>query len=238
MDRNKPKRDHMEQLLRFSGLNYNRFSAVDGMELFRNKSYLSTLTNSSQLKEKLSMTDGQLRGQTGCWMSHSVLLSQIANSNTNRPTVILEDDVDLDINFKDIIIDSIVNLPRDWDVLLCGYCCLQPKFSLAEYYFFSQPNWHIFPVGSYFATHCQVVRNSSTARRLYEKIKLPLKDTAVDSVFSNLAYNGEFKFYALKHLAAIQRRDLFTGDIPTSGRLTQDYLAYSMIDLMRKKHQF
>jgi GR25 family glycosyltransferase involved in LPS biosynthesis len=62
---------------------------------------------------------GKLQGHIGCWDSHRRLLLHAKNNNYNA-VMILEDDVEFSINFKENLKTLLSELPDDWDLLYLG----------------------------------------------------------------------------------------------------------------------
>lgn len=184
----------METLLAYSNQTHRRFRAVDGSQLLVNTTsssltishpYLSTFVDSSlyanhHLNLPPTQLTGDKAGEIGCWLSYLFLMREMAarESASNRPLVILEDDVDLDVNFARHIRVTINSAPDDWDILLCGYCCLRATDYKTEL---------LRGVVSYFATHCFIVRNSTTAERIASKLEHDALPTAIDRHLSRLA---------------------------------------------------
>ena len=172
----------METLLTFTNLKYHRFRAVDGAELFTNKSksYLSTFNHSSNIRLNFTMElkSPTRSGEIGCYLSYLFLLREIVEKQYNQPLVILEDDIDIDFNFARYIQHTIDSAPTDWDILLCGYCCLVATNYKSE---------TLRSVKSYYATHCFIIRNASTAARIANRLDVERIISPVDRSFSKLA---------------------------------------------------
>ncbi|KAJ1973434.1 hypothetical protein H4R34_005077 [Dimargaris verticillata] len=61
------------------------------------------------------------KGQLACWRSHMNVYRDIV-SKGYRHALILEDDVDLEIDTKSLVVDMIPRLPKDWDLFYAGHC--------------------------------------------------------------------------------------------------------------------
>lgn len=74
-------------------------------------------------KERQQDKDAKdFRGHLGCTLSH---LSVIYN--IKKPTIILEDDVDIQLDFDKKLpqtVKALYELDPEWDILLLGWCCL------------------------------------------------------------------------------------------------------------------
>lgn len=212
MDKNVEKSKQIEKMLNSVNATYRRFSAIDGHLILKNN---KTYFEDKQAKNTLNYGTKKLSaGQIGCWLSYLSLMKEIAESGRNKPVLVLEDDVDLEVDFMSTLSSTLKLLPAQWDILLCGYCCLtklNPKYSRVK---------HVYPVKKFATTHCQVFRNSTTARKVYEKLNVNFNvssiDKPVDMMLHDLTLTRQFKVFALKHPIAIQRRDIFKSDIENS----------------------
>lgn len=249
----------MERLLNHSNLTYSRFRAVDGNQLYTNRSYLLTFgahssgiklmeqKNNTVLPAMASMMKSEDGGRVGCWLSYLLLMLEIAASQTSQPVVILEDDVDVDANFAQLINSTIFKAPSDWDMLLCGYCCMTPLGYVSN---------DFQSVRIYAATHCFIIRNATTAARIAQRLDTAEISSPVDLTLSALGsqrYDSSifnlylmfiinsclFRYryiniYALINQIAVQRRDIFPSEIPTSGKIEQARLGNSLLDRLRQ----
>ena len=64
-------------------------------------------------------------GEVGCWLSHIKVFQQIVENyektGRDNPSIILEDDVDLELNFKELVNNSLCKLNPDWETFYIGY---------------------------------------------------------------------------------------------------------------------
>jgi GR25 family glycosyltransferase involved in LPS biosynthesis len=216
----------METMLNYLNLTYSRFSSVDGNKMLSNENYLSVykhanliVTNNSYLQKNVQQ---KWAAQVGCWLSYLMLLKEIAESNTTKATIMLEDDVDLDVDFYEKVNSSLVDMPADWDVLLCGHCCLSISRTINR----------VYAITNHATTHCQVIRDSRSAQKLFQHLNVPLLNDPVDLFQSKLNVQHLVKFYALVTPVSVQRRELFGTDIPSSGILAQQNVQRSLIGFL------
>lgn len=230
MDRNRDRSMNLEKMLNYLGLVYTRFRAIDGQAYYSDNTYLSYYKHSNQVKLDRNLTIQHRRptrklsnGQVGCFLSHLLVLLEIASSETNSPTLVLEDDVDLERDFLNMLVNSMRRLPDDWDIFLCGYCCHVER---------NRVNRDLIEMEFYLAFHCQVVRNSSVARRLAAKINLDRLDLPIDNMIGGLTREKHFKVYGLREMIAIQRRDLYKSEIASSKRFKKETLKNSLLQFL------
>jgi glycosyl transferase family 25 len=60
-------------------------------------------------------------GEIGCYASHLAVCRKIADGALASPTLILEDDVQLDANFGSLLVRLVQALPADWDIVRMSY---------------------------------------------------------------------------------------------------------------------
>jgi GR25 family glycosyltransferase involved in LPS biosynthesis len=222
----------MEAILGHLNFDYRRFTAVDHVELASNPNYLASTfdqvenfkTNQSILLKQTYNRDLSL-GQVSCWLSYLLLFSQLASvSISKRPILILEDDVDVEVDFVNQLNEAISSAPPDWDVLLCGYFYLQGD---------NYTDTKFQRVNDYAGTHCQLVRDSSVAARLVQKLDLITIEKPVDLILGNLAGSRYLNFYALKDQLAVQMRHVFKTEIYNSGATVQYTLKNSLVQYLK-----
>lgn len=115
-----------EQLIRL-GIQYQRHNAVLG------KDYL---TNLEEYDEKRAVAEGGhalLPGEIGCALSHAQVLEKIVNEKIPF-TLVLEDDVSLPKNFKQVLENEIAANQKDWEYLLFDYVVVGLPF-LKQWFF-------------------------------------------------------------------------------------------------------
>lgn len=215
MDINVERRIHMEKLLNFLNVTYRRFPAVNGPQFSLDSDYLNRYVQAKNIRKifkRYSIGTSVTDTQAGCYMSHLLALIDIAETKTTKPTILLEDDVDMEVNALEIISNTITTLPDDWQWLLCGYCCFEVRRNVSE---------NVFEVQSYVVATCQVVRNASVARYVAQQLDTHFIWQPVDHRYSYLAYTHVLKTYALTNPVMIQRSDLFKsgnkGSLPFFG---------------------
>lgn len=220
MDRNRDRSINIEKMLNHFELAYKRFPAVDGQIYYSNNSYLSFYEHG--LHVKLNHKPRSLSsGQVGCYLSHLLVLLEIAASKSNQPVLVLEDDVDLESSFLNMLNSSMNILPSDWDIFLCGYCCHVKRKRI---------NSLLIEMDFYLAFHCQVVRNSSVAQRLVDMLNVEQIRWPIDNTIGDLTRKRQLKVYGLNRMIAIQRRDLYKSEIASSKGFKKEFLRNSLLN--------
>lgn len=119
------------------GINFERVAGVDGKLLQTVKDFskvceelnwppfkLNFESLSERIKAAKFSRHSRLLGEIGCQLSHAKVLKIIVESaeksGQDEPTLILEDDVVINPNFRAILNEIEQQLPEDWDMLLVG----------------------------------------------------------------------------------------------------------------------
>lgn len=105
LERSVKRRDRITEMLSNKNIDFEFFNAVDGRE--EKHQFFDNYNNSKRLKRKgYSLSPGEM----GCFTSHYLLWEKCVE--LNQPIVILEDDVVVHDNFKEIINDIITESER------------------------------------------------------------------------------------------------------------------------------
>ncbi|KAJ7160555.1 hypothetical protein C8R43DRAFT_849304, partial [Mycena crocata] len=62
------------------------------------------------------------RSRIACWRSHLSAIQRASAHKPEKPSLILEDDVDMEVDIKERLIDVWSLLPPDWDIVFLGHC--------------------------------------------------------------------------------------------------------------------
>lgn len=131
----------------------------------------------------------------GCWQSH-VLAAREAEKK-DIPTIILEEDVDIDVNFHNHVRRAMKDLPWNWDILRIG-SCVEPEVM-------EHVNGGVFVSESQICNHGYILNGAHGARSFLDIIdtKDPLE--AFDTVMEdNKKKYTNFKSYTHKPFLATQ----------------------------------
>jgi GR25 family glycosyltransferase involved in LPS biosynthesis len=216
MDSEKKRNEHLKELFSASRCKGHRFAAVNGKDMIRNETLFRNHLASLKLDVKVNLTeyaklsDNQL-GMAGCKLSHYLNCKRIENTNSSKPVLILEDDVDLEWDFVEKIENALLKMPKDWEVLLITghYNPISPQPCA--------PGSPIVKVGYFFELLGYIVNGSEAAKKLANLIESKCAPyVPVDLFFAHQSMNKNLAVYALKQKQAIQLRSRFPTSIPTS----------------------
>lgn len=227
----------MDKLLDFVCIkNYRRIRGVNSKKLYKNSNYLNEFDQAKNIKldleshKKIFFKEDDLH-RTGNWLSFLFLFKDLASLSSSQPFLILEDDIDLKIDFVPLFLKSLQVAPMDWELLLCGY----------EHHR-SNKNKHIqqaskkiwIPTEFFVCTHCMIVRNSSIANRIASQLDVPVFNSATDLVINSLIFSKNLIVYASKEPMSSQRRDIFFSNSKNPGNIPKYKLQNSAVELMNK----
>lgn len=222
LESEKHRKEHIEKMLHHAGCSFRKFSAVDGLELCSRRRSILDYTGSVSIvptdNDIQQRIDTQNAGRAGCHLSHLIVLRHIEVSDTDRPVLVLEDDVDLDERFVSKIESIIANPLKRWDVLLLG--------GIVSYKWWKKRySKHLVEVNYEACLHAYLLNGARSAGKIANAIdtgKCP--EIPVDLIIRD-AFQGDnsFVFLCFTPMIAIQRRDLF-GPNTTVPRSTSLYM--------------
>lgn len=226
----------MEKLLDFVGLfRHQRIRGVDSQELYKNSLYLNEFKLANDIKlnfeKQKNITLEGAQHRTGNRLSFLFLFKELASISSNQSFLILEDDIDLRADFANILTKSLQFAPADWEVLLCGYTHHKSNKNKI----IPQPSRRFWlPTEFFFCLHCFVIRNSSIAALIANKLDEAFFTIATDYFIYNLIKSHNLIVYAAKKQMAVQRRDIFSSNTKNPGYIPEIKLSNSAIDLMNR----
>ncbi|KAL4265701.1 Glycosyltransferase family 25 protein [Pleurotus pulmonarius] len=174
------------------------------------------------------------RSRIACWHSHLTAIRQIAMSASEYPSVILEDDIDMERDIRNRLHSVWHLLPDDWDIVFLGHCWSDES----HYPPLEHPRWQIFPSQSPLdwprvhpsnapkCTHAYALSKKG-ARRLWSHLSYPpfAYSRAIDQAFAWLIVSGRLQSYSIVPSLVVQRKiersDIVTG---TKGSRWKDSL--------------
>jgi glycosyl transferase family 25 len=150
-------------------------------------------------------------GELGCYLSHLMLLKQIADKSTDGYSIIFEDDFDIVVpNLDEKIkgyVESLRNDNRDFDLIFLGRCCWNNG---SEYKEELREIKNLNDDVVIMCTHAYVIKNSS-AKKFYEYL-LDV-EIALDHIYNKIIKEGKMKAYTIDPPIVNQQNDIFESDI-------------------------
>lgn len=237
LERESLRKNHMESLLSTVYCRFSRFNAVDGIDLLENKKSISYyldplgLSNIPINISKYSGIDKQLMGMVGCKLSHYINFRRIEKSNSAKPVLVLEDDIDLEADFVDIIEGAIKRAPKDWDIItLTEHYAVDGKKTSLNTPYLHRIGW--------FVETIYLVNGARSSKMIADLIELKCsRDCPIDTFLSNESIANTIQAYAFKEKLAIQLRSTFPSAIPNSDPLYPKPLKRSILSVMAKRQK-
>ncbi|KAJ8072738.1 hypothetical protein PM082_016297 [Marasmius tenuissimus] len=160
--------------------------------------------------------------RVACWHSHLKAIRNIAmNPQTNDITIILEDDIDMEMDIRQRLSPIWALLPADWDMIFLGHCwsdeakypplqppsnlsCTSPECRLQARNTSSMNSMH--PSRAPQCTHAYAL-SPNGARKVYDHLSYPpfAYSRAIDQAFSWLVRSGRVKAFSVVPAVVVQR---------------------------------
>ena len=201
-----PKRKkYIKNLMNFKNIKVNLIDAT----LVKNINYDKLLKDNFVSSEYYSDKN---KGRIACHLSQIKLIKNFVNSK-DETIFIFEDDIDKDIikNYKDIIKNSMENIPDDWDIVFFGRCydnCKQMK----------QINNNLYQVYEPLCRHAYGLSKKGAEKIL--KYTVPMIDNG-DQMYKNNINNGNITAYAIHPDIFLQNRNDMDSNIGNTNFLTK-----------------
>jgi GR25 family glycosyltransferase involved in LPS biosynthesis len=229
--RERERRAHMNRILSYCKCNYRIFNAVDGNLVFNGKKNINDYSKNYSLAHmvvKHKNTDKKLFGANGVLFSNYIILKELEISKSTKPLLILEDDVDLEVDFVSKVQNTLKSIDHCWDVILLSGDYTKdikrkhnPKTGLQGSLFF-------------FGMYGFLVNGAKSARKLSLLLENCPIDFQIDIYFGNLAAQGKIKAYAFTTPIASHLGNVFQSTIPTSCHVGPRKLKNSLYAITKK----
>ncbi|KAJ7625785.1 hypothetical protein FB45DRAFT_836057 [Roridomyces roridus] len=162
------------------------------------------------------------RGPIACYHSHITLISETAKREfTGEPSLILEDDVDVDRDIKEQLSAVWHLLPTDWDMIFLGFCWAhETKYTGMDAGMpldgSEPPRIRLFPSNEPLCTHAYAV-SPIGARRLLRFLDHPpfAYSRSIDQAFKYLISHGQIHkaFTVIPSIVAQYRGENYESDV-------------------------
>lgn len=204
------RREYITDFLSSMNLNYRLFNAVDGSAVLRNEQHISQYSNGIDMDcmiRKHLIVSRKFYGAVGLKFSNYILMREIERSESNRPVLILEDDVSFGNDIAEIIEDVIGRINVPWDIIL-----LIPTF-------FTDPSRpHDSETGlkgmvSFYGTYGFIVDGCKAAKKLADYLEDCPVWHPIDNYYGDLMQQGKIVGYAFADSLVYHRSDLFKSTI-------------------------
>jgi glycosyl transferase family 25 len=229
LKRSKDRHTRIRQVLR--GLDYEIFWAVDGSKL-----NLDTIRREGIYDPELALKVNHrgrelVPGEIGCALSHLEVYKDIL-ARDYRNALILEDDIRVDADTTSELMESLAQLPNNWDLLYLGYRGSNDAMRFPHYFrvFFAYPilsalgfkkyNAKIFRrrypreysenlqiAGSHWGTHAYAVTSSGAEKILKRQSPVSM---AADNVIATMCVDESIMALRVKRRIFHQNRQLPT----------------------------
>ncbi|KAF7319021.1 hypothetical protein HMN09_00238300 [Mycena chlorophos] len=153
------------------------------------------------------------RNRIACWHSHLSLIRRAAT--TQHPTVILEDDIDMEADVRKKLAGLWGSLPTDWDILFLGHCWSNESFHPALSH---QAQTNIHPSNAPLCTHAYAISPTGAARLLLYLTHPPFAySRPIDRALAWLVQSGLVRAFSVVPSVIIQRK-IGKSDVAVDGK--------------------
>ncbi|KZV77419.1 hypothetical protein PENSPDRAFT_256 [Peniophora sp. CONT] len=178
----------------------------------------------------------------GCWHSHMHLLRRIADDEDERPSIVLEDDVNVERDIRERLQGLWDALPTDWDIVYLGHCwsneaeypairTVTPPWLPANKGFVPSmppnPLHHtsLHPASGPKCTHAYALSRHG-ARRLLAHLRHPpfAYSRAIDQAMAWLVRSGRMRAFSIVPPVVVQRKVDQSDLMPGNGSKWRDTL--------------
>lgn len=177
-----------------------------------------------------------------CWHSHMQLLRRIVEDEDDRPSIILEDDVNMERDIRERLHGLWSALPMDWDIVYLGHCwsdetehpalrtVAPPWLANNQGFFHSLPlgpmhRTSLHPASAPKCTHAYALSRQG-ARRLLAHLRHPpfAYSRAIDQAMSWLVRSDRLKAFSMVPPVIVQRKVDRSDLMPGNGSKWRDTL--------------
>lgn len=207
------RKQHMENLLGAANCKYDRFNAVNGIQLLKGEKNITEYTSATRFNEdieKYRKFNPDLFGMAGCKLSHQIIWDNIAKTKKTKPTLIVEDDLDIKADFVMKVENALLKHDKKWDVIL-----LSPSYEIKDYSTFNIETG-LAKVGFFYECLAYIVKDHETAEKIIQGCYKFGTDFPVDLCIGNLSSWGLIEAYAFNPHLAVQKRETFGTNILSS----------------------
>lgn len=210
LKRSNDRNEHMEKLLKYAKCSFSRFEAIDGEALItRDRETLERIKIIARIEDYLKegKNDIVFGCMLGSLLSHILVYNKIVNSQSPKPVLVLEDDVDLDVNFVEKLENIFSKNMQDWDILLLSgenlYVENEDPLVIPE----------IKKVSSFYLNHAYVINGSKAVTKTISFLNNVCYFDSIDILLSIGICINNLQVYATIPELAIQMRDKFKSTI-------------------------
>ncbi|KAJ7638353.1 hypothetical protein FB45DRAFT_902581 [Roridomyces roridus] len=146
------------------------------------------------------------RNRIACWHSHFSVIQHITTRSIQKVSLILEDDVDMELDIRERLLSVWNLLPHDWDVVFLGHC-----HSNESYYPALELHppllTYIHPSHAPLCTHAYAL-SATGARRLLWHLTYPpfAYSRSIDHALAWLIQSGRIKAFSIVPSVVVQRK--------------------------------
>lgn len=219
------RREHINNILSFADTKYRIVNAVDGNEIFSNSENIlkySKNQNFIDYFKKHEDVSENLYGAVGLKLTSYALFREYEELKTEKPLLILEDDVDLELDFVNIIENTLSNMNDNWDIIL-----LTPSY----YVDYNRPTNKLTGlrgINFFSGTYAYLINGSRAAKKLADLLENCDPKFPIDFYFGEMSCSRFIIGYAFTTSIATHLGNVFASSIATSDYVGPEKLVNSL----------
>ncbi|KAJ6605338.1 hypothetical protein DFH09DRAFT_202912 [Mycena vulgaris] len=177
------------------------------------------------------------RSRIACWYSHLSVIQRTAAHLPEKTSLILEDDVDMEVDIKDRLLSVWSLLPPDWDILFLGHCWSNESYhpALGPPSGFSPQlkpalQTRLHPSRAPLCTHAYAL-SPTGAQKLLLHLTYPrfAYSRAIDHALAWLVQSGRLKSFSVVPSVVVQRKVGSSDVMVGTGSKWREHLAHSVL---------
>lgn len=197
------RRDHLERMLQYAQCKYRIFSAVDGKALLSGVKSISECTDLGNYTAKHMHISRKFFGAFGLKATSLIIYREIEKSGSDRPVLILEDDVDLEADFVAEIERMLSRMTDEWDISLLSSVYYNDGSRLAS------SHTGLKGINFFSGTYAYLVNGARAAGKLARLLENCPPEDPIDFYFGKLSTSKHIHAYAFSRRLATHLGDVF-----------------------------
>ncbi|KAJ7474036.1 hypothetical protein FB451DRAFT_1035004 [Mycena latifolia] len=172
------------------------------------------------------------RSRIACWHSHLSVIQHVASHTPEKASLVLEDDVDMEVDIKERLISVWRLLPPDWDIVFLGHCWSNESYypALGPPASVGVAPTRLHPSRAPLCTHAYAL-SPAGARRLLMHLTYPpfAYSRAIDHALAWLVQSGRLKSFSIVPSVVVQRKVGSSDVMLGNGSKWRDHLVHGVL---------
>ena len=230
LERETARKIHFNKIMAFAKCNYKIFNAVDGEKLKSGEKNISDYCGKIKvtLNEEEMNLEKKYDGTTGIKLSTYILLREFEELKSDKPLLILEDDVDLEVDFVEMIEQTLSHIDHEWDIIL-----LSKEFrwdSTRPH----NPKTGLRGISFFFGLYSILINGQKSAKKFADFIETCPIHLPLDNFYNSILADKKIIGYGYSRYIGTHLGDIFPTCIGTSFFRGPSRLSNSLYTIVNK----